>query len=98
MKNLAFVLVLTLAALTVRSVAAKECRAAFSYGSNSAFLTGRYIGVAKDNAIFSWGLRVTASLGPGYADWSLARNKSFRCVKQTGRHKCTAKARPCTKN
>jgi len=86
----------TLAVVTIAQSAAADCRKSFYHGKNSAILTGRYIDVAKDNAIISWGLRVGANLGPVYADWANAKNKSFRCVKQNGRHKCTARARPCT--
>jgi len=77
--------------------AAKECRSSYYTGSNAALLTGRYLDVAKDNAVISWGARVLTSVGPDYADWANARDKSFRCVKQGSRHKCTARARPCTK-
>ncbi len=75
---------------------AKDCRKSHYEGANSAFLTGRYIDVAKDNAVLSWGARVTISVGPAYANWAHAISKSYRCVKQNGRHKCTARARPCT--
>lgn len=75
---------------------AKDCRKSFYEGSNAALLTGRYINVAKDNAVLSWGVRVTTSIGPVYADWANAVEKSFRCVKQGNRHKCTARARPCS--
>jgi hypothetical protein len=96
MKKIVLVLsVITLSSLA-QTAAAKDCRKSYYHGSNSAIITGRYIAVAKDNAIISWGLRVGTSLGPVYADWANARKKSFRCVKRNGRHKCTAKAQPCT--
>ena len=76
--------------------AAKDCRSAFYEGSNSAILTGRYQDVAKDNAVLSWGVRVLASLGPVYANWNNAVDHSFVCVLQDGRHKCAARARPCS--
>jgi len=77
------------------AAAAKECRNNYVHGSNAALLTGRYVDVAKDNAVLSWAARVTTSVGPSYADWDKARNKSFSCVRQGGRHKCTARAQPC---
>jgi hypothetical protein len=84
----------TLAVLPTAS-ASKECRASFYEGSNAALLTGRYQDVAKDNAVISWGFRVTTSVGPAFAIWAHAEEKSYSCVLQGTRHKCTAKARPC---
>jgi len=75
----------------------KHCHKNYYQGANAALLTGRYINVAKDNAVLSWGARVLTSIGPDYADWKNARNKGFRCVKQAGRYKCTARAQACTK-
>lgn len=92
----AFMLALALTGIGAAPAAAKECLETYYQGSNAALLTGRYIEVAKDNAVISWGVRVTASVGPAFADWKNARNKSFRCVKRAGRHKCTARAQPCT--
>lgn len=80
---------------TLVSAAAKECRATIYQGANAALLTGRYKDIAKDNAVISWGARVLASIGPEYADWGKAINKSYRCVKRNGRYKCTARAQPC---
>ena len=74
---------------------AGECLETYYQGANAALLTGRYLEMARDNAVISWGVRVTASVGPGFADWKKARNKSFRCVKRAGRYKCTARAQPC---
>ena len=78
------------------AVEARDCRASFYEGSNAALLTGRYQDVAKDNAVLSWGARVLASVGPVYANWDNATDRSFRCVLQSGRHKRTARARPCS--
>jgi len=75
--------------------APKTCSATFYQGSNAALLTGRYLKMAKDNAAISWGARVIASIGPDYADWSRATDKTYRCVKRGKLHKCTARARPC---
>lgn len=96
MRKFVLVLAAISAVSAAQSASAKDCRKTYYQGSNAALLTGRYINVAKDNAIISWGLRVTTSLGPVYADWANAKNKSFRCVKRSGRHKCTARAQPCT--
>jgi hypothetical protein len=99
MKLILIAAILATGALTAQSASAstKECRKSYYQGSNAAWLTGRYEDVAKDNAVISWGLRVTASLGPVYADWAHATDKSFSCVKQAGRYKCTARARACSK-
>ena len=78
------------------AAAAKDCRNSFYEGSNAALLTGRYQDMAKDNAVISWGVRVTTSVGPGYANWEHAEDRSYRCVKQGRLHKCTARARPCS--
>ena len=94
-KRFTFVLACALA-LPV-AVSAKECRKSFYEGSNAALLTGRHVDTAKDNAVLSWSTRVLASVGPFYADWKLAEDRSFRCVIQNGRNKCTARARPCQK-
>ncbi|MFT4717437.1 MAG: hypothetical protein ACI861_001778 [Paracoccaceae bacterium] len=96
MKKMVLVLGAVMILSATQSAMAEDCRKSYYHGKNSAFLTGRYLDVAKDNAIISWGLRVGTSLGPVYADWANAKNKGFRCVKQNGRHKCTASARPCT--
>jgi hypothetical protein len=96
MKLALLVATLIIAAAVPALAQAKECRKSYYEGSNSAVLTGRYIDAAKDNAVLSWGARVTISVGPAYANWAHALNKSFRCIKQNGRHKCTARARPCT--
>ncbi|GEM_PF-2999299 len=89
--------VLVLVALPAAAATKVECRAHYYQGSNAALLTGRYIGVAKDNAVLSWGARVLASIGPDYSDWKLAHNRSFHCVKRAGLYKCTARARACRK-
>lgn len=96
MRKYVLVLAAVAAVMAAQSASAKDCRKSYYQGSNAALLTGRYINIAKENAIISWSLRVTASLGPVYADWSNARNKRFRCVKRAGRHKCTARAQACT--
>jgi hypothetical protein len=75
--------------------AGTACKPSFYHGSNAALLTGGRITSAKENAIVSWTARVTTSIGPLYGDWAKARGKTFRCVKRNGRHKCTARARPC---
>ena len=95
MKPHALVLALALLGVSALPASARECLQTYYQGSNAALLTGRYIEVAKDNAVISWGVRVTASVGPAYAEWKKARNKSFRCVKRAGRYKCTARAQPC---
>ena len=92
------VLFLALAVLSPVSQAHGEttdCKPSIYSGSNAALLTGRYLDMAKDNAVLSWGARVTASIGPGYAIWLNAKEKSFSCVKQGRLYKCTASARPC---
>ncbi|NOX73559.1 MAG: hypothetical protein GXP03_08055 [Alphaproteobacteria bacterium] len=96
MKLILMAAILATGTLAAQAASAKECRKSYFQGSNAAWLTGRYKDVAKDNAVISWGLRVTTSLGPVYADWDNATDKSFRCVTQSGRYKCTARARPCT--
>jgi len=98
MKPLILMLVLAGTAALPTASFAKQCRQSFYQGSNAALLTGRYINVAKDNAVLSWGARVLTSIGPDYSDWKNATDKSFRCVKRAGLNKCTARARPCTKN
>jgi len=96
MKVVTLVLCLSGAAMLPGAVAAKECRSSFYEGSNAALLTGRYVDIAKENAVLSWTFRVTASVGPNYAIWSNAVEKSYSCVLQGRRHKCTARARPCS--
>jgi hypothetical protein len=95
MKQLPLILALSIFGVIPVTASAKECLETYYQGSNAALLTGRYIDVARDNAVLSWGVRVTASVGPAYADWKNARDKSFRCVKRSGRFKCSAKAQPC---
>lgn len=97
MRALKILLVGSVLALAPQVGVAKDCRESLYSGSNAALLTGRYLDVAKDNAVLSWGARVLASVGPDYVDWANARDKSFHCVKQGRLHKCTAQARPCTK-
>ena len=77
------------------AVSAKECLKTTYHGSNAALLTGRYVDMAKDNAVISWGARVAASVGPNFANWNNAEDKSYSCVMQGRLHKCTASARPC---
>ncbi len=72
-----------------------QCLATYYQGSNGALLTGYSEKAARENAILSWGVRVTASVGPLYGDWDLAADRSFRCVSKGRLIKCTARARPC---
>ena len=82
--------------LVIPAVAsAKECRKAYVEGSNAALVTGRSLELAKDNALLSWGMRVSTSAGPFYVSGKNARNRSVQCVKQRHLNKCTARARPC---
>ncbi len=72
-----------------------QCLASYYQGSNGALLTGYSQKAARENAIISWGVRVTASVGPLYSDWDRAVDRSFSCVKKGKLIKCTARARPC---
>jgi hypothetical protein len=84
--------------LVPATVQAAECLKTVYHGSNAALLTGRYQDMAKDNAVLSWGTRVTTSVGPNFANWNNAVDKRFSCVMQGRLHKCTASARPCLGN
>ena len=77
------------------SANALKCLPHYYQGSNAALLTGYSKKAAKDNAVISWATRVTASVGPFYNDWKIARNKSMSCVKRGRLYKCTARAQAC---
>lgn len=80
---------------TAPAGAATICKKVHYQGSNPALLTRRDRKAAEDTAIASWELRVAASVGPGWATWENARDRSFRCVRQGRVLKCIARARPC---
>lgn len=84
---------LSLAATTAE--AGRACKNVYYQGSNAALLTGHRASLARENAIASWEVRVAASIGPLYANWTKARRTSMRCVSQGSKLKCTARAQPC---
>lgn len=44
----------------------------------------------------NWWASRAGSLGPGFQDWSLAKDKALTCSEKTdGSFRCVAKARPC---
>lgn len=78
------------------AASARQCHTTAYEGSNSPVLTGRYMDVAKDAAVLSWGAAVSVSLGLRYANWEHAIEKGFTCQKRGNLYKCFARARPCT--
>lgn len=93
--RLAIMACLVLAGMATSVQAGRACKNVYYQGSNAALLTGHRQSLARENAIASWEVRVTASIGPLYANWNKARRTSIRCVRQNGRLKCTARAQPC---
>ncbi len=95
MKNILLMAALAGLVAAPAGAGALKCLPNYYQGSNAALLTGYNKKMARENAVISWATRVTASVGPFYNDWKIARNKSFSCVKKGRLYKCTARAQAC---